>query len=242
MPNLGRAAEMGVFRATKVFFKDSESKVAEAAGPKIVSTKIPRTVRRELSLAGQAGRDAVETIDKYGVKTVFREGGGSSYNHAKKTMYIDVKNGNSAVGVVHEATHARWANEGRTADVTRHNRTDYVNISLDEETDAAANEIRAAVEMRKNGISVPVSAVQSHYLNGYEHAVRWSEHAGRVQHRPLTYAELDHAGQMGGRGAVNAAYYSGQIRNSLTGTPYPQYYGEAWDGYQAWYRQYGQIS
>ncbi|TQL88108.1 hypothetical protein FB559_8723 [Actinoallomurus bryophytorum] len=232
---------MGIFRATKAFFRNSESKVAGAAGSRIVSTKIPRKVSRELSLAGNVGREAVETIDKYGVKTVFREGGGSLYNHAENTMYIDVKNGNSAVGVVHEATHARWAHEGRTADVTRHNRSDYVNINLDEETEAAVNEIRAAFEMRKNHIDVPVSNVQSHYVNGYEQAVRWSEYTGRVQHRPLSYAELDYAGRMGGQGAVHAAYHSGQIRGSVTGTPYPQYFGEGWDSYHAWYGQHGQM-
>ena len=56
----------------------------------------------------------METIDKHGVNAVFRDGGGSMYDRAKNTIYIDVKNGSPTAGLVHEATHARWAHEGWT--------------------------------------------------------------------------------------------------------------------------------
>ena len=151
----------------------------------------------------------METIDKHGVNTVFRDGGGSMYDRAKNTIYIDVKNGSPTAGLVHEATHARWTREGWTADVSRLDRTSFVNRSLDEETDAAVNEIRTITELRKKGIEVPNSALQSHYTYGYNNAVQWSDATARAQGRPLTYAELDQAGQLGGRGAVSAAYHSG---------------------------------
>jgi hypothetical protein len=235
-----RVAEMGIFRATRALFRDSEVQATRAAEPRVLKTSIPRKYKRELNLAGAPGREAMETIDKHGVKTVFREGGGSMYDRAKNTIYVDVKNGSPTAGLVHEATHARWAKEGWTADVSRLDRTSYVNRSLDEETDAAVNEVRTIMELRKQGIQVPDSALQSHYIHGYNNAVRWSDATARAQGRPLTYAELDQAGQLGGRSAVNAAYHSGQIRGSVTGTPYTQHLGEGWDAYQAWYRQYGQ--
>ena len=102
------------------------------------------------------------------------------------------------------------------------------------------NEIRTITELRKQGIEVPDSALQSHYTHGYNNAAQWSDATARAQGKPLTYAELDQAGQLGGRGAVSAAYHSGQIRGSVDGTPYPQHLGAGWDSYQAWYRQYGQ--
>jgi hypothetical protein len=236
----GRVAEMGIFRATKTFFRDSEAHVAQAAEPKVLKTSIPRKYKRELTLAGAPGREAMETINKHGVTTVFREGGGSMFDRTKNTIFIDVKNGSPTAGLVHEATHVRWTKEGWTADVTRLDRTSYINRTLDEETDAAVNEIRAIMELKKQGVQVQDSSLQGHYLHGYDNAVKWSEATGRTQGRPLTYAELDQAGQLGGRGAVNAAFHSGHIRTSTNGLPYPQFYGEGWDAYQAWYRQYGQ--
>ncbi|GLY78601.1 hypothetical protein [Actinoallomurus iriomotensis] len=246
MAKVGRLAEMGIFRATKSFFRDSESQAAKAATgsePKVIAGSIPRKYRRELTrFAGPQGRAAMDTIEKYDVKVIFREGGGSLQDFRTNTIYIDVKNGYPTVQLIHEATHSRWAHEGRHADPSKLSRDDFIKQTLDEETDASVNDIKGTFELRKNGIKVPDAALQGHYVNGYENSYRWNEHLGKAQGKPLTYAELERLGDAGGRGAVNAAFHSGAIKASVTGAPYPQYYGDAWDAYQDWYRQYGQMS
>ncbi|GLY90879.1 hypothetical protein [Actinoallomurus iriomotensis] len=246
MAKVGRLAEMGIFRATKSFFRDSESQAAKAATgaePKVIANSIPPKYERELTrFAGPQGRAAMDTLEKYDVKVIFREGGGSMFDYTKNTIYVDVKHGHPTIQLIHEATHSRWSHEGRHADPLKLGQDDYIKQSLDEETDATVNEIKGLLELRKNGIKVPDSLLHSHYVYGYKKSYRWNKRIAKSQGKPLTLAELERLGDAGGRDAVNAAYHSGAIRASTTNTPYPQYYGDLWDARQAWYRQYGQMS
>ncbi|MGI5233633.1 hypothetical protein [Actinoallomurus sp. CA-142502] len=246
MAKVGRLAEMGIFRATKSFFRASESQVAKAATgsePKVIAYSIPQKYQRELTqFAGPQGRAAMDTLEKYDVKVIFREGGGSLHDPVNNTIYVDVKIAHPTNQLIHEATHSRWNHEGRHAELSKLGKDDYIKQTLDEETDATVNEIKGVFELRKNGIKVPKSLLQSHYEYGYKKSYRWNKRIAKSQGKPLSYAELERLGDAGGRAAVNAAYHSGAITGSSTGVPYPQQYGDFWDAYQAWRRQNGQMS
>lgn len=229
----GRAAEGGILKRALAFFRTAEPKVGSAA--------IPRTLRRELRDTGAPGREALATLDKYGSNVVFRDGGGAMHDFKSNTIFID-RNSSipQSVSIVHEATHVRWEREGRRADITRLGRADYVNRMVGEETDSAVNQIRATMALQRGGMKIPDDPLQGHYVSGYRNAV---QHAATLAHnegRTLTAAEREYAGDLGGRGAVYAGFHNGDVRGSVTNTPYPEYYGSGWDNYQAWLRSHGQ--
>lgn len=233
------SGKSGIFEAAAKFFKNIAKDTARSGAKSGARSNITRQLRRDLERAGQPGREALRTIEQNGTTVVFKQGGGSFYTHAANTITIDTTNGNPIVGLVHEATHVRWAHGGHTANVALHGRTEYVNRMLREETDGTVNQIRANIELQRQGINVPDTTLQKEYIQGYHQAVHQANAQAYYQGRTLTSAEQNHAGHMGGAGAVNSAFHSGHIRTSNTNAPYPNYYADAWDQYHNWLKQQG---
>lgn len=120
-----------------------------------------------------------------------------------------------AAVLVHEANHAKYTQEGRSADIVNQNREDYVRTAIDEEIDGTVQQIYAAREFRAAGHSVGTNVSEQNYTAAYEQAIE----DGRSE------AEADQAG----RAAVADGFYNGTIKTSNNGQSYVDYYGDAWD-------------
>jgi hypothetical protein len=199
--------------------------------------------RRALAEAGPEGSRAMQTLDKYGTKVKYTQGGGSFYDHATNTVTIDLNNGNPAVGLVHEATHVQWGHQGHSANIATMGRNDYVNRMLSEEADGTVRQVYANIHLQNTQphLNLPNTSLQHEFTQGYNSAAHQAEMAAQAQGRTLTANERALAGDAGGRQAVYNAFQGGGVTTSNTGTPYPQYYGQAWDSYQNYMKQSGQI-
>jgi hypothetical protein len=211
----------GVFAVARAFLRSSEKDVARSG--------IPPAIRHQLQLAGAPGGQALRTIDEYGTTAVFKQGGGSFFNHHENIVNIDITNGSPLTALAHETTHARWFFEGRAADVAKLSRTDYIDRALEEETDAVVSELRTTMELHNKGIRIPSSAPQPHYMYGYNRRIQFAYAEAQSRGGFLTAAERDQAGQLGGRYAVSNAFHTGQLRTSINQLSYPDYYGRHWD-------------
>jgi hypothetical protein len=177
--------------------------------------------RRALSEAGPEGKTALQTLDKNGTKIEYAEGGGSYYEHAANTVHIDLNMGNSAVQLVHESTHVQWAHGGFSADVATMGKADFINATLREEADATTRQVYTNIHLQYNNphLNLPDTALQHQFMAGY-----------------------NAAGDAGARQAVYDEFQSGRVKTSNTQAPYTEYYGAAWDAYQAWMKKYGRTS
>ena len=228
MGDLRDAAATGVFHAAEAFLRDGETALARPAAHPGGWSPLPPHIERELALAGPAGRQALETIHGYAMRIAFRQHGGCMFV-PHNTIYVDTTNGSATTILVHEATHGRWWNEGRSAKPAGLSRADFIARFLDEETDAAVNEINAYLQLRKNGVTVPEPPLYPQYAQGFSARVMREEEAALRAGSYLPWAERQRVGDEGGRAAVNAAYHQGHVRSSTTGKPYTETYGLAWD-------------
>jgi hypothetical protein len=186
--------------------------------------------RRALAEAGPEGLRALETIDKYGTKVVYAHGGGSFYRHPGNAIHVDVEDGKFVSGVVHEATHTKWAHQARPRLPAMMGRATYIKYSINEETDATVREVYANTHLQTNGhVGVPNSGLQKVFTDAYNAAVKEAESAARAEGRVLTPDELAVVGDVGGRTAVYEGYHNGLVVTSTTGQTYPEFYGAAWD-------------
>ncbi|MCO6008399.1 hypothetical protein NE236_25815 [Actinoallomurus purpureus] len=198
--------------------------------------------RRALTEAGPEGSRALSIMKKYGTKVEYRLKGGSFYEHAKNTIYIDLNNDNAASVVIHEAAHADWAHQGLHADPAKLGRTDFINTTLSEETDATAHGIYGNIHLQANNphLNLPDVAFQSQFTAAYHTGVQQAEWAAQSQGRILTPHERAIAGDTAGRQAVYDEYKSGRVTSTVTKKPYPDHYGDEWDACDEWLKQYGQ--
>ncbi|QDP98463.1 hypothetical protein FOE78_23445 [Microlunatus elymi] len=121
----------------------------------------------------------------------------------------------SAATLVHEANHAKYSKEGRSADARTESRDDYVHGAIAEEVDGTVQEIQAAQEFREHGHEVDQQPGESAYTAAYDQAIK----DGKSQ------AEA----QSAGADAVSELFYNGSFVTSTTGESYPDYYGSYWD-------------
>ena len=122
----------------------------------------------------------------------------------------------SALTFVHEMNHARYAGEGRSADIQRLSRARYVDGMLNEEVEGCVLAIEAKWEIVAAGTPVTDSPpLEQVYKRAYDRAIA----AQRTQ------AQAKEAG----RTALKNAFTSGTVTTSNTHESYPVYYGNAWD-------------
>jgi hypothetical protein len=120
-----------------------------------------------------------------------------------------------AAVLVHEANHARYTKEGRSADIEHQTKDDYVRSALDEEIAGTIQQIYAAREFRAAGHSAASSVSEQQYDAAYDQAIDEGK----------STAEADRAGQA----AVAQGFNDGTIKTSNTGQSYVDYYSQAWD-------------
>ena len=121
---------------------------------------------------------------------------------------------NAAV-LVHEANHARYTVEGRSAEVSNPSRDAYVHGAVDEEVDGTVQQILSAQEFRNAGAQLGSQPGEPQYNAAYQQVIR----NGGSQ------AEAQEAGYQ----AVSDLFYNGGMVTSTNGQAYPDYYGSYWD-------------
>ena len=117
--------------------------------------------------------------------------------------------------VVHEANHARYTVEGRSANATEMGRDEYVSAAVAEEVDGTVQQILAAKEFRANGNDPGRQPAEDAYDAAYARAIQNGQTTGEAERA--------------GYAAVREEFDSGRIRTSNTGESYPDYYGNYWD-------------
>lgn len=167
------------------------------------------------------GKEANDIINKYDVKIEYRNGGGTVYDPSRNTMIIDESmtpdKASQAPYIIHEVNHAKWKNEGKSANIATQSRSDYVNNMLKEEAEGTSKQIESSKELRSKGHNTPQQPLESNYDAAYNQAI---QNGKSVQEA-----------KKAGRQAVQDAFNKGQVTTSNTHQPYPEYYGKSWDKY-----------
>lgn len=191
----------------------------------------PRVTGIRIILSGSpTGRQALEIFDRYNVGVQFASGTGSFFDGASNTITLDTSEGSmdQALTFVHEMGHAEYHHEGRTADINALGRQDYIDGMLDEEVDGTVRSIEAERELREAGYDTGGAQfpLQSDYHQAYNQAVTNTQAANAG----ATPEQLNAAGRQAGRQRVEDGFRNGEVVTSNTNAPYPDYYGDAWDG------------
>jgi hypothetical protein len=131
------------------------------------------------------------------------------------TQIVLGENFDNAAVVVHEANHARYTVEGRSANATELDRDAYVAAAVDEEVDGTVQQILAAQEFRDGGYQIGEQPGQAAYEAAYNQAIQDGQTVGEAERAA--------------RDAVSDEFYNGAIVTSTNGQSYPDYYGDYWD-------------
>ena len=178
------------------------------------------------------GRDAMYVYDRDNVQPVIGAPGvGMSYHPDSNTVTVDPASQTPGSSFVHEMNHADARNSGTQPNINTASRADYVNGMVAEEAhgeslgEQAHNELAAAGTPEagnRNPFTGPV----------YDTASQNGANAYRAAHPDASQNEVDEAGRQAGEQAVLNSFQSGNVQTGggTTPTPYPQYYGNAWDG------------
>ncbi len=131
-----------------------------------------------------------------------------------------------ALDLVHEANHAMQKAAGKTADVNKETRDEYVRKMLEEEITGTVNAIELKQALLKKGKTISaVPPLESDYVDAYKKAVDEL----KKSNPSASEADLDAAGKKAGREAVKKGFDSGKIVTSNTHEKYAIYYGKEWD-------------
>ena len=175
------------------------------------------TIERLLNQS-TTGQAALRYKREHNVGVTYASGTGSFYNSGSNSMTLDTTESaeSSALTFVHEMNHARYAGEGRSADIQRLSRAAYVDGMLNEEVQGCVLAIEAKWEIVAAGTPVTDSPpLEQVYKRAFDRAIA----AQRTQ------AQAKEAG----RTALKNAFTSGTVTTSNTHESYPVYYGNAWD-------------
>lgn len=168
-------------------------------------------------MASPRGRETLNWMAENGVKMGDPKGPGAEYSPAENTMYVS--DSGDAGSVIHEASHAQWDVEGQSVDPTTVSQEEYVQTSIDNETEATTEGIYYDKEMRMRGYPVEQSAAEVNYDGAYNEAIE----AGK------TPEEADAAG----RERVREMFVEGEdgfveVETSTTSEGYEEYYADQW--------------
>jgi hypothetical protein len=112
-----------------------------------------------LKETGDEGDRAIQILHDNDVQVIYRKGGGYAYDHPARTVYVDLDLAGLGPQIVHEATHAEYANGPLRAAASG---GDFVDLKLSEETEAIVRQARGnAVLQRANRFpGLPESPLQ----------------------------------------------------------------------------------
>ncbi|WP_143118377.1 MULTISPECIES: ImmA/IrrE family metallo-endopeptidase [Actinomadura] len=178
----------------------------------------------------QLGRDALKWVKDHGVRVVYRAGGGSYYDGDANVFYVDTNQTpeERANTFVHEVNHAEHRDDPDIDDLSRE---DFIDKSIDEETEGTVEAIQNNQQLQRNrGGNSPDTLLQQEYEDAYNDAVR-RENAARAkaQRPPLDAAGEKAVGEKAGRERVKQAFVNGEVVSSVDGNKYADNYGKAWD-------------
>lgn len=168
------------------------------------------TERGRQTLQWLRGNDVPVVVDpsKRGAKHVSQ----APFRHRR----IELGKGyDEAPVLIHEANHARYSIEGRSANAWILGRNDYIDARIAEETDGVVQQIYAAKEFRAAGYSVANQPAEAQYNSAYQNA--------------KAKGASDTEAEQAGYNAVEQAFYNGTLVTSLNSKTYADYYGDDWD-------------
>ena len=167
----------------------------------------------QMMLSTERGRQTLQWLADNDIPIVIDPGVTGAYWNG--TEIVLGENYDSAAVLVHEANHARYTVEGRSADATELDRDAYVAAKVDEEVDGTVQQILAAQEFRDAGYTVDPQPAEAAYEAAYDQAIQNGQ----------TIGEAERAA----RAAVSDEFYNGGIVTSTNGQSYPDVYGGYWD-------------
>jgi hypothetical protein len=167
----------------------------------------------QMLLSTERGRQTLQWLADNGIPVVIDPNENGAYWNG--TEIVLGENFDNAAVVVHEANHARYTVEGRSANANEMERDQYVAAAIDEEVDGTVQQILSAQEFRDAGYEIGEQPAEAAYNTAYTQAIQNGQ----------TEAEARRAG----RAAVSDAFYNGGIVTSTNGQSYPDYYGDYWD-------------
>lgn len=167
------------------------------------------------------GRRILQWLHDNGIEVVIDPGAtGAYYSNGVMTLGP----GHQEAGtVIHEANHAVWDKEGRSADAQSMSKDDYVSLAIEEEAEGVWLEVVYAKERRDSGQTVSPDIAEQRYDGAYQTAYDAAVASG--QSPSSAHATADQAG----RDAIEQMFYDGTYVTSNTGDPYSDYYGDYWE-------------
>jgi hypothetical protein len=179
-----------------------------------------------------AGKAFLDLMDKNGIRVEFDASDGYYYDDTNKRIVLNppYNADDMLLKYLHEANHAIYAIDGKTADPTTMSRDDYIAKMIEEETVGTVLPIEMAKELAKAGHPVLAAfPLEQEYYAAYNQATQ-----DLLQKNPnAAPAELDSAGRQAGDDAVKAGFETGKVivSRDINGTQYTykDYYGMKWD-------------
>jgi hypothetical protein len=175
------------------------------------------------------GREALETMEGYGVAVRFEKGSGTYFHGSHNLVVVDSGKTplDAAIALVHEMTHAGHFHEGLTADEKTLPRDEYVERRLEEEAEGETRSIEAKLELNEAGFDV--SRVFPLFETWYIEAARAEAVLAKARNSRISEAELKAVTREAARRAIfNGLRHSAKV-GALDGASYPAYYGGYWD-------------
>jgi hypothetical protein len=164
-------------------------------------------------LSTQRGRETLQWLSDHDIPiTTDPDQQGAVWNGSEILLGPGFDN---AAVLVHETNHAKYTDEGRSADPMRLDHDAYVKAAIDEEADGTVQQILAAKEFRDAGHKLDPQPSEEQYDAAYQ-AVKKG-------------GGSDADAQKAGAKAVNDSFYNGTVVTSNTHQSYPDYYGDYWD-------------
>lgn len=177
----------------------------------------------------ETGQKALQLIDKYQISVVFESGKGSGFYPYRNEIIIDSNFGkfSAAIVLVHEVTHARLFHEGLAASPALYDRPSYVQMRLEEETQAMVASIEATSELWEAGVDI--SNLHPSLYYPYKQAYGAAVRAAEYDNPGLDDEALQVIGRAAGQKAVLEAVLDGQVVTAATHQTYLEYWGSVWD-------------
>jgi len=167
------------------------------------------------------GRRILQWLHDNGIEIIIDPGAtGAFYSDGVITLgsgHID------AGTVIHEANHAVWDEEGRSAEAQSMDKDDYVSLAIQEEAEGVWLEVVYAKERREAGQDVEPDIAEDRYDDAYQPAYDAAIASGQ------TPSQAHAAADQTGLDAIEQMFYDGTYVTSNTGDPYDDYYGDFWE-------------
>ncbi|MGH7806258.1 MAG: DUF6782 family putative metallopeptidase, partial [Candidatus Binatia bacterium] len=183
---------------------------------------------KDLLKSTPKGKEILDFLADKGVAIELKGGDGSVYDKKNNKIIVnDAKSADAmALTIAHEANHTKFDKEGRSADIDKDSRDDYVNKMIEEEAVGTV----ASIEMKKDLQAAGKTITASYPLEREFNAASKKAIDDLKKANPkATAAELDAAGKQAGLDAVRSGFKTGKVLTSNTKETYPDYYGKAHD-------------